>query len=297
MPRLAYAALISLSLIWGGSFFFVKVLLNDFGPWTIAFLRSSCGLIVVVVIMLGLRKPFGIREIPWIPMVIMSLINTAIPWALIAYSETHLTSSMASVLNATTPVWTIIVGILFFGTRSSRKQWLGISIASVGLIILLGVNTHSIISVDSIGLICMLSATFCYAIGSQLSKRLLTGYSMYQITFGTLVSSMLGSGAMAFTTEAVSLSHLASLSNMIMIAGLGGFGSGIAYILFYYMVQQGSAEFATLVTYLVPCTALVWGYALLGEDITWNLVVGLCIILGGVFVASRRQKLNQEMIS
>lgn len=297
MPRLAYAALISLSLIWGGSFFFIKVLLEDFGPWTIAFLRSSCGLIVVVVIMLGLRKPFGIREIPWIPMVIMSLINTAIPWALIAYSETHLSSSMASVLNATTPVWTIIVGILFFGTRSSRKQWLGIGIASIGLIILLGVNTHSIISVDSIGLICMLSATFCYAIGSQLSKRLLTGYSMYQITFGTLVSSMLGSGTMAFTTEAVSLSHLASLSNMIMIVGLGGFGSGIAYILFYYMVQQGSAEFATLVTYLVPCTALVWGYALLGENITWNLVVGLCIILGGVFVASKRQRLNQEMIS
>jgi drug/metabolite transporter (DMT)-like permease len=297
LPRLAYAALISLSLIWGGSFFFIKVLLEDFGPWTIAFLRSSCGLIVVVVIMLGLRKPFGIREIPWIPMVIMSLINTAIPWALIAYSETHLSSSMASVLNATTPVWTIIVGILFFGTRSSRKQWLGIGIASIGLIILLGVNTHSIISVDSIGLICMLSATFCYAIGSQLSKRLLTGYSMYQITFGTLVSSMLGSGTMAFTTEAVSLSHLASLSNMIMIVGLGGFGSGIAYILFYYMVQQGSAEFATLVTYLVPCTALVWGYALLGENITWNLVVGLCIILGGVFVASKRQRLNQEMIS
>jgi drug/metabolite transporter (DMT)-like permease len=120
---------------------------------------------------------------------------------------------------------------------------------------------------------------------------------MYQITFGTLVSSMLGSGTMAFTTEAVSLSHLASLSNMIMIVGLGGFGSGIAYILFYYMVQQGSAEFATLVTYLVPCTALVWGYALLGENITWNLVVGLCIILGGVFVASKRQRLNQEMIS
>lgn len=288
MPRLAYVALISLSLIWGGSFFFIKMLLEDFGPWTIAFLRSACGLIVVVIIMFGLRKPFGIREIPWIPMVIMSLINTAIPWTFIAFSETRMTSSMASVLNATTPVWTIIVGILFFGTRSSRKQWIGIGIASIGLIILLGVNTHSVISVDSIGLICMLAATFCYAIGSQLSKRLLTGYSMYQITFGTLVSSMLGSGTMAFTTEAISFSHLASLSNIIMIVGLGGFGSGIAYILFYYMVQQGSAEFATLVTYLVPCTALIWGYALLGEVIKWNLVVGLCIILGGVFVASKK---------
>jgi len=291
LSRLVYLALIALSLIWGGSFFFIKMLLHDFGPWTIAFLRSSTGLIVIVSIMLALKKPFGVRTISWVPMTIMALINTAIPWAFIAFSETRLPSSMASVLNATTPVWTIIVGVLFFRSVSSKRQWIGIGIATVGLIILLDVNPVTFISVDVLGFGCMIAATFCYAVGSQLSKNLLTlGYSMYQVTFGTLLCTMIGSGIMAFSTEEVSLSHLASLSNILMLIGLGVFGSGIAYILFYYMIQKGSAEFATMVTYLVPCTAVLWGYTLLNEHIKWTLLVGLVIILTGVFIASRKSK-------
>lgn len=290
MPRFVYFALILLSLIWGGSFYFIKVLLNDFGPWTIAFLRSGAGLIVVVLIMVAFRKPFDLRKIPWIPMAAMALINTAVPWAIIGFSETRLTSSMASILNATTPIWTIFVGMLFFKNVSTRMQWLGISIASVGLIVLLGINPESMISVDMIGFIGMLTASLCYGIGSQLSKRLLGGYSMYQITFGTLLTCMISSGSMAFATEPVSFANVISLSNIPMIIGLGAFGSGVAYILFYYIIQNGSAEFATMVTYLVPCTALIWGYSLLNEDITWNLLAGLFIVLGGVYLAGRKPR-------
>lgn len=297
MSRLVYLALIALSLIWGGSFFFIKMLLHDFGPWTIAFLRSGTGLVVIVCIMLVLKKPFRLRSISWIPMAIMALINTAIPWALIAFSETRLPSSMASVLNATTPVWTIIMGVLFFRSISSRRQWLGIGIATVGLIVLLDINPETFISVDIIGFGCMIAATFCYAIGSQISKNLLTlGYSMYQMTFGTLLCTMIGSGIMAYSTEEVSISQLASVSNILMIIGLGVFGSGIAYILFYFMVEKGSPEFATMVTYLVPCTAVLWGYTLLDEHIKWTLLVGLVIILAGVFIASRKSKPKLEKI-
>ncbi|GGF93711.1 DMT family transporter [Paenibacillus abyssi] len=289
MPRFVYAALILLSLIWGGSFYFIKMLLLDFGPWTIAFLRSACGLIVVAIIMLALKKPFAFRTIPWLAMGMMSIINTAIPWALIGFSETRLTSSMASILNATTPIWTIVVGMLFFGQKSGRAQWLGICIASFGLIILVGIESGSFLSVDTLGVICMLAASICYGIGSQLSKRLLNGFSMYQITFGTLLGCMLATGSMAFTVEEAALSHLASLHTVLMLVGLGGLGSGIAYILFYYIVQKGSPEFATMVTYLVPCTALVWGSTLLDEEIRWNMLTGLFIILAGVFLAGRRR--------
>lgn len=291
MPRLVYAALLLLSLIWGGSFYFIKMLLHDFEPWTIAFLRSGSGLVTVVIIMLLLRKPFGFRTIPWFPMIAMALVNTAIPWALIASSETRLTSSMASILNAATPIWTIVVGILLFRTGSSRNQWLGVGVAFIGILVLVGVKPGSFISVDRIGLICMLTATICYAIGSQLSKRLLKGNSMYQITFGTLLTSMVASGSMALSTESISMNHLISESNIPMIVGLGVFGSGFAYILFYYMVQKGSAEFASMVTYLVPSTALIWGYTLLNEEIRWNMLLGLIIILGGVFIAGRMNKI------
>lgn len=294
MPRSLFMVLVLLSLIWGGSFFFIKILLHDFGPWTIAFLRSAFGLAAIAAIMLILRKPFDLKKIPWVPMAVIALINTAIPWAIIGFSETRLSSSMASVLNATTPIWTIIVGMLFFKTVSSRLQWLGIGIASIGLILLLEINPVSIISVDLLGFVCMLAATFCYAVGSQMSKRFLAGVSMYQITFGTLLCSTIGSGCVAFAAESFSLVQLASWSNIAVLIGLGIFGSGIAYILFYYMIQKGSAEFATMVTYLVPASAIIWGYTLLNEEIKWSLFAGLIFIFGGVFLASKKTKTRDE---
>jgi drug/metabolite transporter (DMT)-like permease len=288
MSRLLVAALILLSLIWGGSFYFIKELLRDFGPWTIAFLRSSFGLITITIIMLILRKPFDLRKIPWFPMTIVALLNTAIPWAIIGFSEMRLTSSMASILNATTPLWTIVVGALFFKKSTHRMQWIGMGCSFIGLIILLNINPHTIISVDLIGFISMLAATLCYGIGSQLSGRL-KGVTMYQTAFGTLVCAMLGSGVMAFITEPVDLSLLASWTNIGLTIGLGVFGSGIAYILFYFMIQKGSPEFATMVTYLVPATAIIWGFTLLNEPVHWTLFAGLAFILSGVFISSRKR--------
>src|SRR4051812_42691621 len=129
MNRLLFSALLMLSLIWGGSFFFIKHLLEDFGPWTIAFLRSSFGLIAITTIMLVLRKPFELRKIQWFRMTVMALINTAVPWAIIGFSETRLTSNMASILNATTPLWTIVVGALIFKASTNRVQWIGMAVA------------------------------------------------------------------------------------------------------------------------------------------------------------------------
>lgn len=288
MSRLLVAALILLSLIWGGSFYFIKELLRDFGPWTIAFLRSSFGLVTITIIMLILRKPFDLRKIQWFPMTIVALLNTAIPWAIIGFSEMRLTSSMASILNATTPLWTIVVGALFFKKSTHRMQWIGMGCSFIGLIILLNINPHTIISVDLIGFISMLAATLCYGIGSQLSGRL-QGISMYQTAFGTLVCAMLGSGIMAFLTEPVDLSRLASWTNIGLTIGLGVFGSGIAYILFYFMIQKGSPEFATMVTYLVPATAVIWGFTLLNEPVHWTLFAGLAFILSGVFLTTRKR--------
>lgn len=296
MPRSLLIALGLLSLIWGGSFFFIKVLLHDFGPWTIAFLRSAFGLATIVLIMLIGKKSFEWKKIPWVPITVVALVNTSIPWALIGFSETRLTSSMASVLNATTPLWTLIVGILFFQAASTRLQWLGMGLATIGIMVLLEVNPVSIMSVDGIGFVCMILATFCYAMGSQLSKRKLTGLSMYQITFGTLLSGMIGSGIIAFAFEPVSLSALASMANLGALIGLGVFGSGIAYILFYFMIQKGSPEFATMVTYLVPASAIIWGYTLLNEEIHWSLLAGLVLILGGVFLANKKIQPQKEAV-
>ncbi|MED4753073.1 DMT family transporter [Brevibacillus choshinensis] len=295
MSRSLFLVLALLSLIWGGSFYFMKILLHDFGPWTIAFLRSSLGFLTIVLVMVILKKPFGFKQIAWGPMVTMALINTAIPWTFIAFSETRVTSTMASVLNATTPLWTLAIGILFFKGVSGRMQWLGMLIAFCGIIVLLDVNPVSLVSVDMIGFLCMMAATCCYAIGGQLSKRLPGNLSMYQITFGTLLSTMIGSGVVAFTTESFSFSGFVEIGTLAALAGIGVFGSGIAYILYYYLVQKGGPEIASLVTYLVPLSAIVWGYTLLNEEITWNLLAGMIFIVGGVFLSGKKDKLKAKV--
>lgn len=294
MARSLYIALILLSLIWGGSFFFIKNLLHDFGPWGIAFLRSTFGFLFITVVMLIMRKPFALREIRWLPTILIAMINMALPWTLIGFSETRLASSMASVLNATTPIWTMIVGLLFFGSVFRRIQWMGMGVALVGLIILLGIRPGSFITVDFIGFAAMIGATLCYAVGSQLSKRLLGGLTMYQLTFATLFGAMAGSGIIAFATEKVEFAKIAEPANLGSFVGLGIFGSGVAYILFNYMVLKGSPEFATSVTYLVPATAMIWGYTLLDEPIGWSLIIGLILILSGVFIANRGGRTRKE---
>ncbi len=289
-----YAALILLSLIWGGSFFFIKILLGDFGPWSIAFLRSCFGLLTVMVIVLVMRKPLGLRQIPWVPMLIGGMLNTAVPWALIGASEIKLTSSMASVLNATTPLWTMVIGLSFFGARSTRNQWMGMAIGFVGLVVLLDVNPESIISVDLYGFLGMVAATLCYGISAQMFKRYLKDINSYQMAFGTLIAGLIVSGIISFMFEPITWTALTSWHNLATLVGLGVFGSGVAYILYSYLIVQGSPEFASTVTYLVPVTAILWGYSLLGEELHWSLLTGLVLILSGVYFANRKPKQKVE---
>jgi drug/metabolite transporter (DMT)-like permease len=292
MQRSLFLALIMLSLIWEGSYYFIKVLINDFGPWTVVFLRSTLGLVVITAVMIFMRKPFQFRNMPWVAVSVMALVNTCIPWAIIGFSETRLTSSMASMLNATTPLWSIFLGLAFFGTVIRRSQWIGVGTAILGLIVLLGLNPSSITSVDLLGFIGMITASLLYGAGSQLSKLLLKSISTYQATFATLFVSMVGSGSIAFSVEAIPYSQLVVPLNMAVLIGLGIFGSGFAYILFYWIVQKGGPEFATMVTYILPVCSLVWGVTLLHEDIRLSMIVGLALILTGVFLASSKKSKN-----
>ena len=293
MNRSLLAALLLLSLIWGGSYYFIKVLIQDFGPWTIVWFRSSLSLVVIMAIMLVTRQPFAWKQMPWLSLAIVAVVNMAIPWAIIGFSETRIPSNLASILNATTPLFTLLLGIFFFGTVSHRMQWVGMGSALAGVIILLSFQLGSGLQSDVIGTFGMIAASLFYGLGSQLSKRYLQSLSAYHSALGTLFFVMLSSGSIALTTEEIPLRLLALPQHAAALIGLGVFGSGVAYILFYWIVKKGGPEYATMVTYLLPVSSLVWGWSMLQESIRWNLLVGLTLILYGVYIAGRR-KLHTE---
>lgn len=231
-------------------------------------------------------------------MVIVGLLQTSVPWYFLGLSETRLPSSVASVLNATTPLWTIIIGYRWFNRKVHRNQWLGLVFGFCGILILLDFHPEHFFSVDSFGVFAMLIVTFCYGYSAQVSKRDLSDLTLYQSVFGTMLIGCLSSGLFAISFEPITLrSLLTQPSVLFSFFMLGSMGSAIGYILFYYMVQKGSAEFSTMVTYLVPVTAMIWGYLFLGESIHWTLLLGFLLILLGVFLSNRKPKLTEKKIS
>ncbi|GAB6936268.1 DMT family transporter [Calditerricola yamamurae] len=284
---LRFGALGLLSLIWGGSFFFIKILLEAMGPLSVAFFRTAFGLAAVAALVAVLRTPIRWRAISWPTAAVVALLNTAVPWALIAYGETRLTSNLTSVLNASTPIWTALVGLLAFRQTLAGLQWLGIVVGFAGLVTVVGLEPGQA-GRHWTAYASVLLATWGYALSSQLAKHRLTNLSLYETTVATLVVGTLGSLVPALAFEAATWANLARADLLLTLVGLGCLGSGVAYLLFYYLIRVGGAEFATLVTYLVPVTAMLWGTLFLGEPLTPNLFLGLILILTGVFLAGRK---------
>jgi drug/metabolite transporter (DMT)-like permease len=285
-----YSALIVLSLIWGTSFLFIKVLLSTLPPAAVVFGRCLFGALMLFVIFLYLKKKFQFKKTPWLKLLLVGLMNNAIPWLLICSSEMKLSSSMASIINATTPIWTLIIGFIFFSTILRKRQWIGILVGFAGIFILSDLKFGDLHSGNLIGITLMSGATLCYGVGAQLSKRYLSQLSIIETSFFTLVISTLISFIMMLVLVPQSLPALFNVHLLVPFIGLGALGSGIAYILYYYLVKEGSPEFASLVTYLVPVSAIIWGALLLKEKIHFSMIIGLLVIFSGVFISSLKSK-------
>lgn len=290
MPPLLYVLLGLLSLIWGGSFFFIKVLLESFGPWSITFLRCFFGVVTLLAIILLKREKFQLKNVPWKAVILIGLLNSAIPWTLIGFSETRISSSLASVLNASTPIWTLIIGILFFRLSATIYQFMGIMAGFFGILILVDMDWGNFYMSDSLAFGAMILVTLCYGLSSQISKRHFQSMSVYQVALFTLVVASITTGSFALFTEAPVWSNLLEASVFWSFVGLGSLGSGIAHVLYYMIVKKGSAEFASLVTYLVPPFAIFWGYIFLDENLYLSLFIGLLFILFGVFISGKKKK-------
>ncbi|WP_018930631.1 DMT family transporter [Gracilibacillus lacisalsi] len=282
-----YAALLTLSLIWGMSFLFIKLLLPYTGPWGIVFLRCFFGVIPLYIILLWKKRTEITKKLPWKSLIFVGLLNVSIPWALIGWSEEKISSSTAAILNATTPIMTSFIGFLFFFILLSKKQWLGILIGFAGVLTLLEFNIIGLFGNDFIGIGTMIMATICYGVASQHAKKHLNQVSILVVAIATLtIGTISGLIGMVMTSSFPS-GIFSSFTPIIAIIGLGIFGSGISNLLFFYMVKEKSAEFATSVYYLIPLTAMLWGYWILNETLSANLFLGLLFILVGVYLSGK----------
>lgn len=280
--------LISLSVLWGGSFFFVEVAVTALPPLTIVALRVGIAAVTLwtIAMLMGLKFPTDLRL--WAAFLTMGLLNNIIPFSLIVWGQTHISSGLASVLNATTPLFGVIVtGLLLADERVSGIKLTGIAIGFLGVLVMIGMPSVDIAAQASIlAQVAILVAALSYAFASVFGRRFkATGLHPIIIAAGQVTGSTVILAPIVLFVDGLpvvfgplSPSYLVWMS----ILALAIFSTALAYVLYFKILSSSGATNILLVTLLVPVSAILFGTLLLSETLGWNQVAGMALIACGL---------------
>jgi drug/metabolite transporter (DMT)-like permease len=274
-----------LALVWGSSFILMKEGLKSFSPYQVASLRMlSAGLILL---------PFAYKAIQLIPRAKMGLVlltgflGNFIPAFLFCIAETEIDSSLAGILNSLTPLFTIIVGVLFFKVNTSWVKVLGMIIGFIGLSFLLASGKDvSLHNLSFAGLVLL--ATLLYGINVNLVGRYMQNLGSLNIASLAFAFLVIPSFAVLYFTGFFnySLHNPALIKSLMASSILGIVGTSIATILFYFLVKRAGILFGSMVTYGIPVVAVGWGL-IDGESLSFKQLICLGVILLGVYIVNR----------
>lgn len=283
MNTKVWGMLILLSILWGGSFFFVGVAVYDLPPLTIVTLRVGIAAFTLwgIALMLGLRTPKSIKV--WGAFLGMGLLNNVIPFVLIVWGQTQIASGLASILNAATPIFTIVVaGILLPDERPTPLKLVGVALGFVGVAVMIGVPTLGRDS-NLLAQLAIVGAAISYAFAGVYGRRfkslganpVITAAG--QVTASTLILLPIS----LFVDGTIDVSEVQT-STWIAILGLAVASTAIAYVLYFEILELAGATNVLLVTLLVPVSAVLLGWLFLNESLELIHVLGMALIALGL---------------
>jgi drug/metabolite transporter (DMT)-like permease len=289
-----YLALAGLALIWGASFLLIKVAVHDMSPTVLLLIRSLSGLVALAVIVKAMGRPLlgeGWRTRLG-SFAIMAITNAIVPWVAIAWGEERISSGLASILNSTTTLWTAV--LIFWAMpaeRPTRVGYLGVVLGFAGVVILVlpDILAHGV-SGNFLGAIAVLVAALSYAANAIYQRRKMRSVSIFDISIGQLAATVIF--AIPLAAPSLPQVHVA-VTSMAAVIALGAGATGIAYLLYYYVMNSLGAVRAAGVTLLVPVTAVFWGVVLLHEGFNWPIVVGMGVILAGTVLTNLGRRLSR----
>jgi drug/metabolite transporter (DMT)-like permease len=285
-PR-EYAVLGTLALIWGASFLFIRVAVREISPFDLVFFRLGIGsLVLLPAIIIRPRLIAGWHR--YIPgLVLVGLCNTAIPYTLFGYGEQHIPSGHASIINATTPLFAVILTTVLPGAiheRLTATRGVGVLISFGGVLVLVGPSIFAAGGTLLAYGACLLAALL-YAVSNVIARLTLQGAPLLAQAFFIDFAGFLFVMPVALVTGLPT--RLPSTGALVSIGILSTLGTAVAFLLLYWLIQHVGVVRASLVTYLLPCTALIWGAVLLHEMITPNVLAGLALVLLGIAIVNR----------
>lgn len=282
MPILA---LLSLSLLWGSTFYLTKMLLPDFHPVSIVFYRCLFGSIAMLPFFLWKKTKNDFKNVP--TLLVITLVSAGIPWTLMSFSLKNLDTTMSSVLNATGPIFGILLSSMLLKVKVSRQEVISVLVGFTGIAIafIMGSSTTNDFQLSSAAL--LLVGVNMYALSAILAGKYLIDCSVYTLSFVTMVVGSVFSGFFMVAIEPTSYQSLLDTRIIVLFILLGMFNSGFGNVLFYYLVKKGGAIFALLITYLMPFTTILLGVFFLSEPLGLGTILALCFVLAGLYLSKR----------
>lgn len=277
-------AYVLLALIWGNSFFFIKVAVEALHPLQVSFGRMLIGTAVLLLALAATRRALPRDPRLWGHFQVASVVLTTLPFTLFAYGEQYVSSVVAAIWNATTPLCTLAFTLLLRSERPTASRVTGLGLGFAGVMVVLGV-WQPLDGGRLGGSMACFAAALCYGVGGAYLGRFVTGRRKEAPAVLATAQLLSGTGQLAVITllAGVPLVNFAAPAEVwwAMLA-LGGFGTGAAYLLIYRVQVLAGVTTASTVTYLLPVFATVSGLIVLGERLTWNQPVGAVVILAAI---------------
>jgi drug/metabolite transporter (DMT)-like permease len=278
-------ALVLLGAVWGASFLFIKVGVAELLPGTLVAIRLIVAALVLLGVLYarGLRLPARLRV--WGDFLFTGVVGLVLPYLLITWGEQHIASGMAAILNATTPLFTLL--LTYVWTQEERLnglKLLGVAVGFVGVVVAVGVENLSLTDADALSHLAVLLAALCYGISGIYSRRAFRGLSPLVPAAGQMLA-----GALVITPLALAWGGLPSMPSPLALGAvlaLAVFGTALAYILLYWLLERLGATRTVMVTYLLPPFALVYGALFLHEAITLGALLGLGLVVAGILLSN-----------
>lgn len=290
MDAFDWVMLITLATVWGGSFLFNAILVTELPVLTIVAIRVT----VAALALWGFMYATG-RKIPtslhvWGALLILGVLNNAIPFSLIVQGQTQITSGLASILNATTPLFTIVVaGIFLMDERFSVLRVLGVIVGFSGVILMVGPDALGGLGADFWAQLCALGAAISYGFASVFGRR----FRELRVDPVMVATGQVTMSSLVLWPIALWIDGPQDIVNMSLNAALSMFGLAVlctsfAYILYFRILERAGATNISLVTFLVPISAIILGVLVLGEQIFIKEIIGMTLIGVGLAIIDGR---------
>lgn len=287
--------LLFLAAIWGSSFPLMRICAGQFGPLPLATIRVLGGCLFLTPLLLY-RREVGKAKQYWKHISMVGLFNSALPFLCYSFAASAIAAGLASVFNATTPLWGALIGRIWLSDRLSKSQLIGLVVGFIGVLYLawdaIGFKDNVSGWGSALAVVACLTATACYGFSGNYTKKYLKGVPPIATAAGSLMTS---SALLVVPASFTWPSTWPTSSAWLSAAGLAFGCTGVAYVVFYRLLENSGATIALAVAYLIPLFAAGWAFVLLGEQPTWNMVFGCLLILVGTSLTTGVVSLGKRL--